>query len=139
MKTTNNMEQTLSIIKPDAVERNLADEIKNIFKKNNLVIKDSKKIHITKDEAAEFYKVHQSKPFYNELCNYLSSGPIVVMILEGENAIQLNRELMGATNPKDAKENTIRKLYGISIDKNSVHGSDSEENAKKEIDFFFKN
>ena len=134
-----NIEKTLSIIKPDAVERNLVDKIKNIFTKKNLFVKDSKKIHITKDEAAEFYKVHQSKPFYNELCNYLSSGPIVVMILEGENAIQLNRELMGATNPKDAKENTIRKLYGISIDKNSVHGSDSKENAKKEIDFFFKN
>ena len=134
-----NIEKTLSIIKPDAVERNLVDKIKNIFNKKNLFVKDSKKIHITKDEAAEFYKVHQSKPFYNELCNYLSSGPIVVMILEGENAIQLNRELMGATNPKDAKENTIRKLYGISIDKNSVHGSDSKENAKKEIDFFFKN
>ena len=134
-----NIEKTLSIIKPDAVERNLVDKIKNIFTKKYLIVKDSKKIHITKDEAAEFYKVHQSKPFYNELCNYLSSGPIVVMILEGENAIQLNRELMGATNPKDAKENTIRKLYGISIDKNSVHGSDSKENAKKEIDFFFKN
>ena len=119
------IEQTLSIIKPDAVERNLADEIKNFFIKNNLNIKDSKKIHITKDEAAEFYKVHQSKPFYNDLCAYLSSGPIVVMILEGENAILANRKLMGATNPKDAEENTIRKLYGISIDKNSVHGSDS--------------
>ena len=135
----NNIEQTLSIIKPDAVERNLADEIKNFFKKNNLNIKDSKKIHITKDEAAEFYKVHQSKPFYNDLCAYLSSGPIVVMILEGENAVAANRKLMGATNPKDAEENTIRKLYGISIDKNSVHGSDSIENAKKEIKFFFKN
>ena len=134
-----NIEQTLSIIKPDAVERNLADEIKNVFKKNNLDIKDSKKIHITKDEAAEFYKVHQSKPFYNDLCAYLSSGPIVVLILEGENAVVANRKLMGATNPKDAEENTIRKLYGISIDKNSVHGSDSIENAKKEIKFFFKN
>lgn len=132
-----NIEQTLSIIKPDAVERNLIDEIKSIFLKNNLIIKDSKKIHITKDEAAEFYKVHQSKPFYNDLCSYLSSGPIVVMILEGENAITLNRKIMGATNPKDAKEGTIRKLFGISIDKNSVHGSDSEENAKKEIKFFF--
>ena len=132
-------EQTLSIIKPDAVERNLAEDIKNIFIKNNLMIKESKKIHITKDEAAEFYKEHQSKPFYNDLCAYLSSGPIVVMILEGENAVLGNRELMGATNPKDAKENTIRKLYGISIDKNSVHGSDSIENAKKEIQFFFKN
>ena len=132
-------EQTLSIIKPDAVERNLVENIKNIFTKNNLTIKESKKIHITKDEAAEFYKVHQSKPFYNDLCTYLSSGPIVVMILEGENAVLGNRELMGATNPKDAKENTIRKLYGISIDKNSVHGSDSIENAKKEIQFFFKN
>ena len=133
------IEQTLSIIKPDAVERNLIDQIKNIFIKNNLKIKENKKIHITKDEAAEFYKVHQSKPFYNDLCNYLSSGPIVVMILEGENAVAANRQIMGATNPKDAEENTIRKLYGISIDKNSVHGSDSLDNAKKEIDFFFKN
>ena len=132
-------EQTLSIIKPDAVERNLVDEIKNIFKKNNLTIKESKKIQISKEEAADFYRVHQSKPFYDELCSYLSSGPIVVMILQGENAVKQNRELMGATNPKDAKENTIRKLYGISIDKNSVHGSDSNENAKKEIEFFFKN
>ncbi len=134
-----NLEKTLSIIKPDAVERNLSDEIKNIFKKNKLSIIDSKKIHINKDEASEFYKVHQSKPFYNDLCSYLASGPIVVMILEGENAIKLNREIMGSTNPKDAKDGTIRKLYGISIDKNSVHGSDSLENAKKEIDFFFKN
>ena len=133
-----NTEQTLSIIKPDAVERNLGEEIKNIFKKNNLAIKESKKIHITKEEASEFYKVHQSKPFYNDLCAYLSSGPIVVMILEGENAVAANRKLMGATNPKDAEENTIRKLYGISIDKNSVHGSDSLINAKKEINFFFK-
>tara|TARA_Y100000591_G_scaffold78671_1_gene65714 strand:+ start:110 stop:520 length:411 start_codon:yes stop_codon:yes gene_type:complete len=132
-------EQTLSIIKPDAVERNLVEEIKNIFKKNNLIIKESKKIQITKEEAADFYRVHQSKPFYDELCSYLSSGPIVVMVLQGENAVIQNRELMGATNPKDAKENTIRKLYGISIDKNSVHGSDSNENAKKEIEFFFKN
>ena len=134
-----NNEQTLSIIKPDAVERNLTDEIKALFIKNNLKIKDDKKIHITKDEAAEFYKVHQSKPFYNDLCAYLSSGPIVVMILEGYNAVLSNRKLMGATNPKEAEENTIRKLYGISIDKNSVHGSDSVENAKKEIEFFFKN
>ena len=134
-----NTEQTLSIIKPDAVERNLVEEIKNIFIKSNLVIKESKKIHITKDEASEFYKVHQSKPFYNDLCGYLSSGPIVVMILEGENAVKANRKLMGATNPKDAEQNTIRKLYGISIDKNSVHGSDSIDNAKKEIEFFFKN
>ena len=135
----NKIEQTLSIIKPDAVERNLIEDIKNIFTKNKLTIKDSKKIHITKDEAAEFYKVHQSKPFYNELCSYLSSGPIVVMILEGDNAVMTNRKLMGATNPKDAEENTIRKLYGLSIDKNSVHGSDSVENAIKEINFFFKN
>ena len=134
-----NIEQTLSIIKPDAVERNLIEKIKDIFLKNNLSIKNSKKIHITKEEAAEFYKVHQSKPFYNDLCAYLSSGPIVVMILEGEDAVKTNRKIMGATNPKDADENTIRKLYGISIDKNSVHGSDSSENAKKEIDFFFKN
>ena len=134
-----NFEKTLSIIKPDAVERNLAEEIKNIFLKNKLNILDSKKIHITKDEASEFYKVHQSKPFYNDLCTYLSSGPIIVMILEGENAVSANREIMGATDPKDADENTIRKLYGISIDKNSVHGSDSIINAKKEIEFFFKN
>ena len=132
------IEKTLSIIKPDAVERNLIDKIKKIFTYNNLTIKEGKKIQITKDEAAEFYKVHQSKPFYNDLCAYLSSGPIFVMILEGENAIAINRKLMGATNPKDAEENTIRKLYGISIDKNSVHGSDSVENAKKEIEFFFK-
>ena len=133
------IEKTLSIIKPDAVERNLVDEIKNIFFKNNLKILESKKIHITKDEALEFYKVHQSKPFYDDLCAYLSSGPIFVMILEGKEAISLNRKLMGATNPKDAEDNTIRKLFGISIDKNSVHGSDSQENAKKEINFFFKN
>ena len=132
-------ERTLSIIKPDAVERNLVEEIKSIFVKNNLNIQDSKKIHITKDEAAEFYKVHQSKPFYNDLCNYLASGPIVVMILEGVDAILKNRQLMGATDPKKADDNTIRKLFGISIDKNSVHGSDSVENAKIEIDFFFKN
>ena len=135
----NNMEQTLSIIKPDAVERNLIENIKSIFTKNNLTIKEDKKIHITKEEAAEFYKVHQSKPFYDDLCAYLSSGPIVAMILEGKNAVAHNRKLMGATDPKNAEENTIRKLYGISIDKNSVHGSDSIENAKKEIDFFFKN
>ena len=131
------MEQTLSIIKPDAVERDLTDEIKSIFVKNNLKVKDSKKIHISRDEAAEFYKEHQSKPFYNDLCTYLSSGPIVVMILEGDSAVSLNRKIMGATDPKKAEENTIRKLYGISIDKNSVHGSDSLENAKKEINFFF--
>ena len=132
------LEQTLSIIKPDAVERNLIENIKKIFVSNNLKIKDIKKIKISKEEAAEFYKVHQSKPFYNDLCSYLSSGPIVAMILEGENAISQNRKLMGATDPKKADENTIRKLYGISIDKNSVHGSDSKENAKKEISFFFK-
>ena len=132
------MEQTLSIIKPDAVERNLIEDIKKIFTQNNLKILNSKKIHITKDEASEFYKVHQAKPFYNDLCAYLSSGPIFVMIMEGPGAVALNRKLMGATNPKDAEANTIRKLYGISIDKNSVHGSDSVENAKIEIDFFFK-
>ena len=131
-------EQTLSIIKPDAVERNLTDEIKAIFLKNGLKISDSKKIHISKEEASEFYKEHQSKPFYDDLCKYLSSSPIFVMILEGENAVTLNRKLMGATNPKEADPNTIRKLYGVSIDKNSVHGSDSIENAKIEIDFFFK-
>ena len=134
-----NIEQTLSIIKPDAVERNLVEDIKTIFEKKNLKVLDSKKIHITKEEAADFYKVHQSKPFYNDLCTYLSSGPIFVMILEGDGAVLLNRKLMGATNPKDAEPNTIRKLYGISIDKNSVHGSDSPDNAKQEINFFFKN
>ena len=134
-----NLEQTLSIIKPDAVERNLTEKIKTILSNNNFKIKDSKKIHLTKDEAAEFYKVHQSKPFYNDLCSYLSSGPIVVMILEGKNAVFLYRKIMGATDPKNADEGTIRKLFGISIDKNSVHGSDSKDNAKKEINFFFKN
>ena len=131
-------EKTLSIIKPDAVERNLSENIKKIFIENNLKILNSKKIHISKEEAAEFYKVHQSKPFYNDLCTYLASGPILVIILEGEGAVALNRKIMGATNPKDAEPNTIRKLYGISIDKNSVHGSDSVENAKIEINFFFK-
>ena len=134
----NNIERTLSIIKPDAIERNLEEEIKSLLVKNDLKIKDSKKIHLSKDEAAEFYKVHQSKPFYNDLCTYLSSGPIIAMILEGKNAISLYRKIMGATDPKKAEENTIRKIYGISIDKNSVHGSDSIDNAKKEIDFFFK-
>ena len=133
------IQQTLSIIKPDAVERNLAEKIKIIFSKNNLIIKETKKLHISKDEAAEFYKVHQAKPFYDQLCSYLSSGPIEVIILEGENAVLKNRELMGATDPKNAADGTIRKLYGVSIDKNSVHGSDSVENARKEIDFFFKN
>ena len=133
-----NIEQTLSIIKPDAVERNLIEDIKKIFITNNLKILNSKKIYISKEEAAEFYKVHQAKPFYNDLCAYLSSGPIFVMIIEGNDAVSLNRKLMGATNPKDAEPNTIRKLFGISIDKNSVHGSDSVENAKIEIDFFFK-
>ena len=131
------IEQTLSIIKPDAVERNLSEKIKSIFSKNSLSILDNKKLHISKDEAAEFYKVHQSKPFYDQLCSYLSSGPIEVLILQGENAVFKNRELMGATDPKNAKEGTIRKLYGISIDKNSVHGSDSVDNAKIEISFFF--
>ncbi len=133
------IQQTLSIIKPDAVERNLTENIKVIFLKNKLKIVKTKKIQITKDEASEFYKVHQTKAFYEALCNYLSSGPIVVMILEGENAIQENRRIMGSTDPKNAEEGTIRKQYGISIDKNSVHGSDSLDNAKKEIDFFFKN
>ena len=131
------IQQTLSIIKPDAVERNLTENIKKKLLENKLKIIKTKKIQITKDEAAEFYKVHQSKPFYEKLCGYLSSGPIVVMILEGENAIQENRRIMGATDPKNAEENTIRKEYGISIDKNSVHGSDSPDNAKKEINFFF--
>ena len=135
----NHEERTLSIIKPDAVERNLENNIKNFFSNNNLRIVDSKKIQITKEEAEEFYKVHQSKPFYNDLCSYLSSGPIVVIILEGQNAISENRRLMGATDPKKAEKGTLRFLYGISIDKNSVHGSDSLDNAKKEIDFFFKN
>ena len=133
-----NIEQTLSIIKPDAVERNLENEIKEIFKINGFKIVKEKKIQIEKTEAEKFYKVHETKPFFDDLCSYLSSGPIVVMILENENAVLGNRELMGATNPKEAKEGTIRKKYGISIDKNSVHGSDSVENAKIEIDFFFK-
>ena len=133
-----NLEQTLSIIKPDAVERNLQDEIKQEFINNGFEIKKEKKIHISKQEAEQFYKVHETKPFYNELCSYLSSGPIVVMILEGNNAVISNRKLMGATNPKEAEENTIRKIYGLSIDKNSVHGSDSLGNAKAELDFFFK-
>ena len=132
------MEQTLSIIKPDAVERNLDNEIKEMFKNKGFKIISEKKIQIEKSEAEKFYKVHETKPFYNDLCTYLSSGPIVVMVLEKENAVLGNRELMGATNPKDAEEGTIRKTYGISIDKNSVHGSDSVENAKIEIDFFFK-
>ena len=131
-------EQTLSIIKPDAVERNLTEDIKKMFIENNLKIINSKKIHISKEEAADFYKVHQARPFYDDLCAYLSSGPILVMVLEGNDAVASNRKLMGATNPKDAEPNTIRKLYGISIDKNSVHGSDSIQNAKIEIDFFFK-
>tara|TARA_A100001015_G_scaffold175273_1_gene194908 strand:+ start:344 stop:751 length:408 start_codon:yes stop_codon:yes gene_type:complete len=133
----NSVEQTLSIIKPDAVERNLAEKIKEKFLENKLYIKNQKKIQISREEAAEFYKVHQTKPFYERLCNYLSSGPIVVMILEGENAIALNRKIMGSTDPLKAEEGTIRKEFGISIDKNSVHGSDSKDNAKKEIDFFF--
>ena len=133
-----NVEQTLSIIKPDAVERNLENEIKEIFKNNGFLISKEKKIQIEKSEAEKFYKVHEMKPFYNDLCNYLSSGPIIVMVLEKENAVLGNRDLMGSTNPKDAKNGTIRKKYGISIDKNSVHGSDSVENAKIEIDFFFK-
>ena len=132
------IEQTLSIVKPDAVERNLENTIKSFFKEKNLKIVKDKKVHITKEEAAEFYKIHQTKPFYDRLCNYLSSGPIVVMVLEGENAIRENRRIMGSTNPKEAAEGTIRKLYGISIDKNSVHGSDSTDNAKQEINFFFK-
>ena len=134
----NNLEQTLSIIKPDAVERNLEEKIKTFIEKNNLKILKSKKVKISKEEAYEFYKVHQTKPFYNDLCNYLSSGPIVVMILEGDNAVSKNRELMGATDPLKAEEGTLRKMYGLSIDKNSVHGSDSPTNAKIEIDFFFK-
>ena len=133
-----NTEQTLSIIKPDAVERNLDNEIKQMFIKNGFNIFKEKKIQIEKSEAEKFYKVHETKPFYNDLCSYLSSGPIIAMILEKENAVAVNRKLMGATNPKDAEEGTIRKKYGISIDKNSVHGSDSVENAKIEIDFFFK-
>ena len=133
-----NVEQTLSIIKPDAVERNLQEEIKNEFKRNDFIIVKDKKIHISKKESEQFYKVHQAKSFYNDLCNYLSSGPIVVMILEKENAVLDNRNLMGATNPKEAKEGTLRNKYGLSIDKNSAHGSDSVENAKIEIDFFFK-
>ena len=131
------IEQTLSIIKPDAVERNLEDKIKSFFEKKNLKILQSKKVQITKEESAEFYIAHQTKPFYENLCNYLSSGPIIVMILEGENAISKNRQIMGATDPLKAEVGTLRKMYGLSIDKNSVHGSDSLTNGKKEIDFFF--
>ena len=131
------IEQTLSIVKPDAVERNLENRIKSFFKVKNLKILKNKKVHITKEEAAEFYKVHQTKPFYKNLCNYLSSGPIVVMVLEGEGAVFKNRQIMGATDPLKAEEGTLRKMYGLSIDKNSVHGSDSAESAKTEIDFFF--
>ena len=134
-----NIEQTLSIIKPDAMERSLDGEIKLMFEKDGFKIAKEKKIQLAKHEAEQFYKVHETKPFYNDLCEYLSSGPIMVMILEKENAVLANRELMGATNPKDAEEGTIRKKFGISIDKNSVHGSDSVENAKIEINFFFKN
>ena len=130
-------EQTLSIIKPDAVERNLENKIKSFYENNNLKILKSKKVQISKEEAEEFYKIHQTKPFYDKLCNYLSSGPIIVMILEGENSISKNREIMGATDPLKAKDGTLRKIYGISIDKNSVHGSDSLDNATKEINFFF--
>ena len=133
-----NTEQTLSIIKPDAIERNLDNEIKEMFKNKGFLVVKEKKIHIEKSEAEKFNKVHETKPFYNDLCSYLSSGAIVVMVLEKENAVLANRELMGATNPVDAKEGTIRKKFGISIDKNSVHGSDSVDNAKIEIDFFFK-
>ena len=133
-----NIEQTLSIIKPDAVERNLETDIKEYFIKNKLKILKAKKVKISKEEASEFYKVHQTKPFYEDLCSYLSSGPIVVMVLEGENAILKNREVMGATDPMKAEEGTLRKMYGISIDKNSVHGSDSTDNAQSEIAFFFK-
>ena len=132
------IEQTLSIIKPDAVERNLENKIKSFFQKNNIKILKSRKVKISKEEASEFYKIHQAKPFYDKLCNYLSSGPIIVMILEGENAVSKNRKLMGSTDPLKAEEGTLRKMYGISIDKNSVHGSDSVENGKVEIDFFFK-
>ena len=134
-----NIEQTLSIIKPDAVERNLQDEIKNEFKKNGFLISKEKKIHISKQEAEKFYKVHETKPFYDDLCTYLSSGPIIVMALQKENAVLDNRKIMGSTNPKEAEKDTLRNKYGISIDKNSVHGSDSIDNAIKEINFFFKN
>ena len=138
-KIMSSLEKTLSIIKPDAVERNLTKNIQEYFLKNNFKILKEKKIQITKDEAAEFYKVHQTKPFYDRLCNYLASGPIVVMVLEGESVIKANRDLMGSTDPSKAEKGTIRGEYGISIDKNSVHGSDSAENAEKEINFFFKN
>ena len=132
------MEQTLSIIKPDAIERNLEDKIKDIFIKNKFMIVKEKKVKLEKKDAEQFYKVHETKPFYNDLCNYLSSGPVLVMVLKKDNAIAENRKLMGATNPHDADSGTIRKEFGISIDKNSVHGSDSRENAEKEINFFFK-
>ena len=134
-----NIEQTLSIIKPDAVERNLDEKIKSIFVKEGFKIVKEKKIKLEKADAEKFYKVHETKPFYNDLCEYLSSGPVVAMVLEKINAVSSNRQIMGATDPKNADEGTIRKQFGLSIDKNSVHGSDSIENAKKEINFFFKN
>jgi nucleoside-diphosphate kinase len=132
-------EQTLSLIKPDAVERNLIGKIIQIFEDNGLVVEKLKKIHVDLDFAKKFYSVHSERPFFNDLCSYISSGPLVAMVLKGENAVQKNRDLMGATNPKEAKSGTIRNLYAISIDKNSVHGSDSVENAKIEIDLFFQN
>jgi nucleoside-diphosphate kinase len=132
------MEKTLSIIKPDAVERNLIGQIVSIFEKNSLIIHSIKKIILSKKMAEDFYFIHKERPFFNDLCTYMSSGPVVVMVLEGNNSVVKNREIMGATNPKDAAKGTIRNLYGISLDKNSVHGSDSKENAKIEIDFFFK-
>ena len=134
-----NTEQTLSIIKPDAVERNLDDKIKSVFINKGFKIVKEKKIKLEKEDAEKFYKVHETKPFYNDLCEYLSSGPVVVMVLEKEDAILANRRIMGSTDPKKAEDGTIRKQFGISIDKNSVHGSDSIDNAKIEIDFFFKN
>jgi len=131
-------EQTLSLIKPDAVERNVIGKIIQIFEDNGLVVEKLKKIHVDLDFAKKFYSVHSERPFFNDLCSYISSGPLVAMVLKGENAVQKNRDLMGATNPKEAKSGTIRNLYAISIDKNSVHGSDSVENAKTEIDLFFQ-
>lgn len=131
------MEQTLSIIKPDAVAKNVIGKIIDRFESNGLRIAAMKKIRLTKEDAAKFYEVHKERPFFNDLCEYMSSGPVVVMVLEGENAVKKNRDLMGATNPKEAAPGTIRADFAESIEANAVHGSDSLENAKKEIAFFF--
>ena len=132
------LEKTLSIIKPDATKRNITGLINKIIEDNDLKIIAQKRIRLTKQQAEKFYAVHNSKPFFYDLVNYMTSNPVVVQVLEGENAVTKNRQIMGSTDPVNAAEGTLRKMYGLSIDKNSVHGSDSIENAKIEIDFFFK-